>query len=299
MTDKPDSGDRGDGAPRTAANPFLSTREQAEDTTVVGQQRNKVWWETKPMTYADWEAEERLPESPEALTEIEDMILRQSPFLRGEMDWQQFDGLKVLDIGCGSGALATRIAKHGAHVTAVDLTQTAVDLTRKNAASQGLDVDVIRCDVEKLPLESDSFDFVFSWGVLHHTETFENALEQVHRVLRPGGKSLIMVYYRNSLVYYLLGLYWLVFKGYLFRGYTIHGVQDLYTDGYFHRYFSRREMADCLTGAKLRPTGFVVTQYEKKILPGIPNCLDRYLKPKFGMCLVAQFEKPLEKPLNP
>ena len=216
------------------------------------------------MTYADWEAEERLPESPEALTEIEDMILRQSPFLRGEMDWQQFDGLKVLDIGCGSGALATRIAKHGAHVTAVDLTQTAVDLTRKNAASQGLDVDVIRCDVEKLPLESDSFDFVFSWGVLHHTETFENALEQVHRVLRPGGKSLIMVYYRN-----------------------------------FHRYFSRREMADCLTGAKLRPTGFVVTQYEKKILPGIPNCLDRYLKRKFGMCLVAQFEKPLEKPLNP
>lgn len=293
MTDKADGGDRGDHAPRSAANPFLSTREQAEDRTVIGQQRNRLWWETKPMTYADWEAEDRLPQSRAELTEIEDMIIGQSPFLRNQMDWHQFDGLDVLDIGCGSGALATRLARHGAHVTAVDLTQTAVDLTRNNADAQGLDVDVIRCDVEMLPIESDRFDFVFSWGVLHHTETFENALEQVHRVLKPGGRSLIMVYYRNSLVYYLLGLYWLVFKGYLFRGYTIHGVQDLYTDGYYHRYFSKKEMADCLLNTKLRPTEFGITQYEKKILPCIPNWLDRYLKRKFGMCLVAQFEKPV------
>jgi ubiquinone/menaquinone biosynthesis C-methylase UbiE len=293
VTDRAGGGDHGDDAPKSANNPFLSTREQAEGRTVVGQQRNRLWWETKPMTYADWEADDRLPQSHAQLTEIEDMIIGQSPFLRNEMNWEQFDGLDVLDIGCGSGALATRIAKHGAHVTAVDLTQTAVDLTRNNAEAQGLDVDVIRCDVEKLPIESDRFDFVFSWGVLHHTETFENALEQVHRVLKPGGRSLIMVYYRNSLVYYLLGLYWLVFKGYLFRGYGIHGVQDLYTDGYFHRYFSKKEMEDCLVKANLRPTEFGITQYEKKILPCIPNRLDRYLKRKFGMCLVAQFEKPV------
>lgn len=274
-------------------NPFLSTREQAEGETAVGQQRNRLWWEKKPMTYADWEADERLPQSPAELTEIENQIIGQSPFMRNELDWTMFDGLEVLDIGCGSGALATRIAKHGARVTAVDLTQTAVDLTKKNAAAQDLDVEVIRCDVEKLPIGADRFDFVFSWGVLHHTETFENALKEVHRVLRPGGRSLIMVYYRNSVVYYLHGLYWLIAKGYLFRGYTINGVQDLYTDGYFHRYFSAREMAACLEAAQLKPTGFSVTQYQKKILPGIPAWLDTCLKRKFGMCLVAEFEKPV------
>jgi len=294
VTEKSGRSVRGGGSSRDAGNPFLSTREQAEDTSVIGQDRNRAWWETKPMTYADWEAEDRLPQSAAELTEIEDKIISQSPFLRHEMNWQQFDGKNVLDIGCGSGALATRIARHGARVTAVDLTQTAVELTRNNAGVQGLDVDVIRCDVEKLPIESDTFDFVFSWGVLHHTETFEQAIEQVRRVLKPGGRSLIMVYYRNSLVYYLLGLYWLVFKRKMFRGYTIHGVQDFYTDGYFHRYFSTREMADCLRNAGLQPTAFAVTQYEKKILPGIPAVLDRYLKRKFGMCLVAEFEKPLD-----
>lgn len=292
MTQKNGTPDRNDVSQTDPDNPFLSTREQAEGETVVGQQRNRLWWEKKPMTYADWEAEERLPQSAEELTAIENQIISLSPFMRDELDWSQFDNLDVLDIGCGSGALATRIAKHGARVTAVDLTQTAVDLTRENARTQQLDVEVIRCDVEKLPIESDKFDFVFSWGVLHHTETFENALKEVNRVLKPGGRSLIMVYYRNSIVYYLHGLYWLIFKGYLFKGYTINGVQDLYTDGYFHRYFSAKEMKGCIEAAGLRSTGFRVTQYEKKILPGIPHWLDTYLKNKFGMCLVAEFEKP-------
>jgi ubiquinone/menaquinone biosynthesis C-methylase UbiE len=293
VTQKTGTPERGDVPQTDPDNPFLSTREQAEGETAVGQQRNRLWWEKKPMTYADWEAEDRLPRSAEELTAIENQIIGLSPFMRGELDWAQFDGLDVLDIGCGSGALATRIAKHGARVTAVDLTQTAVDLTRENAGVQKLDVEVIRCDVEKLPIESDSFDFVFSWGVLHHTETFENALKEVNRVLKPGGRSLIMVYYRNSIVYYLHGLFWLIFKGNLFRGYRINGVQDLYTDGYFHRYFSVKEMRDCIEAAGLKPTGFRVTQYEKKILPGIPAWFDTYLKNKFGMCLVAEFEKPL------
>lgn len=292
MTQKTGPETREDVSGADPENPFLSTREQAEDETAVGQQRNRLWWEKKPMTYADWEAEERLPQSADELTDIENQIIGQSPYMRHQLDWTQFDGLEVLDIGCGSGALATRIAKHGARVTAIDLTQTAVELTSANAKTQALDVEVIRCDVEKLPIESESFDFVFSWGVLHHTETFENALREVHRVLKPGGRSLIMVYYRNSIVYYLLGLYWLIFKGYLFRGYGIHGVQDLYTDGYFHRYFSEREMAECIDAAGLKATGFDVTQYEKKILPGIPKAFDRYLKRRFGMCLVAKFEKP-------
>jgi hypothetical protein len=53
-------------------------------------------------------------------------------------------------------------------------------------------------------------------------------------------------------------------------------------------------MADCLRNAGLQPIAFAVTQYEKKILAGIPAALDRYLKRKFGMCLVAEFEKPLD-----
>jgi hypothetical protein len=66
-------------------------------------------------------------------------------------------------------------------------------------------------------------------------------------------------------------------------------VQDFYTDGYFHRYLSRRELIEMLARVGLSVSQMSVTQYEKKILPFIPAFLDEFLKRRFGMCLVAEF----------
>ena len=277
-----------------AKNPFTSTRDAVDEDTANAQERNRLWWERMPMTYADWHADDRLPVDAEEFKQIETRIFAASPFFRQWFGRMDFQGQKVLDVGCGSGALSCRLAKMGARVTAIDITEAAVALARRNARAQGLDMDIVRMDAEDMALPPASFDFVFSWGVLHHTDDIGAAFREVSRVLRPGKSGLVMVYHRASAVYYLNGLKWLLVKGKLFRGHTLHSVQDFYTDGYYHRYLRRGEIAGLLAGAGLTARRISVTQYQKSILPFIPGWLDRALKARFGMCLVAEFDKPVD-----
>ncbi len=64
---------------------------------------------------------------------------------------------------------------------------------------EGLPVEAQVADAENLPFESDSFDVVYSFGVLHHTPDTQKAIDEVYRVLKPGGKIIIMLYNRTSL----------------------------------------------------------------------------------------------------
>lgn len=275
-------------------NPFIGTRKTVELEAANGQARNRLWWEAKPMTYADWDAAMRIPKTDAALQQIQRTILAASPFLRERFNFSQTEGLAVLDVGCGSGALSGLLANAGGDVTSIDLTQAAVELAERNAALNRTRFEVVRGDAENLPFAARHYDYVFSWGALHHSENFERALAEVARVLKDRGRGLIMVYHRNSIAYYLLGLYWLFAKGKLLSGYTIHNVQDFYTDGYYHRYFSVGELTECLNRAGLALHRATITQYQKRILPGIPASLDRHLKSRFGMCAVVEFEKKAE-----
>jgi 2-polyprenyl-3-methyl-5-hydroxy-6-metoxy-1,4-benzoquinol methylase len=275
-----------------ASNPFLATRRRADDAAVSDQDRNRLWWEAKPMTYAPWEAEDRLPTDVAAFREMERYLLAKSTYLRERFDVEALSGRRVLDLGCGSGVLACYMARHGAQVTGADITEHGTRLTAANAASRGLAVSVVRTDAEAMGFADASFDFVLSWGVLHHSRSTERALAEVRRVLRPGGRGLMMVYHRNSLVYYLKGLYWLLARGRIFSGETFVSVTDRYADGYYHRHFSRAELSRCLQDAGLTPERLVATQQEEPILPGLGVVLDAALKARFGWYLVAQFSRP-------
>ena len=278
--------------PADAANPFLAARRQADVAATSDQDRNRLWWEAKPMTYAPWEAEDRLPADVAAFRDMERYLLAKSTYLRERFDVKALAGRRVLDLGCGSGVLACYMAWHGALVTGADITEHGTRLTAMNAASRGLPVSVVRTDAEAMGFADASFDFVLSWGVLHHSESTERALAEVRRVLRPGGRGLMMVYHRTSLVYYLKGLYWLLARGRIFRGDTLASVTDLYADGYYHRHFSRAELAYCLQDAGLTPLRLVATQQEEPILSGLGGRLDATLKARFGWYLVAGFARP-------
>ena len=280
------------GHPPEAGNPFVGTRRKVDLETTVAQERNRLWWEKMPMTYADWEAEHRLPKGPEDLKDLEARVLAGSPFLRERFDFAGYEGKRVLDLGCGSGIFSCLFAKSGASTTAVDLTKAAIDIARRTAQAHEADVAMARMDTEKLAFRPGSFDFIYSWGVLHHTSNMKAAFAEVARVLKPAGTGLVMVYHRHSVTYYLHGLFWLIVRGKAFQGHTLGTVQDFYTDGYYHRYLSRKEIVELLEDAGLGPHRIIVTQYQKKILPLVPGWLDRFLKSRFGMCLVAEFEKP-------
>jgi ubiquinone/menaquinone biosynthesis C-methylase UbiE len=112
-------------------------------------------------------------------------------------------GLKVLEIGCGLGTDGAQFAQAGANYTGVDLTYAAVDLARKRFELFDLPGRFQTADAEKLDFADESFDLVYSHGVLHHTPDTAKAIREVYRVLRPGGRAIVMLYHRDSYNYRL------------------------------------------------------------------------------------------------
>src|SRR5205085_4649748 len=110
-------------------------------------------------------------------------------------------GLRVLEIGCGVGTDGLQFARAGATYTGVDLTEAAVDLARKNFESAGMPGQFRMSDAERLDFTDESFDIVYSHGVLHHTPDIEAAVREIHRVLKPGGRAIVMLYHRGSYNY--------------------------------------------------------------------------------------------------
>ncbi|MGA9995311.1 MAG: class I SAM-dependent methyltransferase [Pyrinomonadaceae bacterium] len=116
-------------------------------------------------------------------------------------DFKSASGLRVLEIGCGLGTDGAQFAKSGADYTGVDLTEAAVDLARKRFELFGLAGTFRTADAENLDFADESFDLVYSHGVLHHTPDTARSVREVHRVLRTGGRAVVMLYHRDSYNY--------------------------------------------------------------------------------------------------
>jgi ubiquinone/menaquinone biosynthesis C-methylase UbiE len=110
-------------------------------------------------------------------------------------------GLKVLEIGCGLGTDGAQFAKAGAEYTGIDLTDASVELARKRFELSGLPGEFRVADAEQLDFPDASFDLVYSHGVLHHTPDIGAAVQEIHRVLKPAGRAIVMLYHRGSYNY--------------------------------------------------------------------------------------------------
>jgi ubiquinone/menaquinone biosynthesis C-methylase UbiE len=153
------------------------------------------------------------------------------PYLLELGEFDRHAGERVLEIGCGQGTDLLQFAKGGAKVWGIDLTDAAVEKTRAMLASYGYDAEITRDNCERLErFESESFDVVYSFGVLHHTPDTEGAIEEVRRVLKPGGVALIMLYAK--------GLNYLVRLGYFHvakRKFLKQSLQDTINQNMEHR----------------------------------------------------------------
>lgn len=131
-------------------------------------------------------------------------------------DFAAFDrarDLDVLEIGVGLGADHQRFAQAGARLTGIDLTDRAIEHTRRRFDLFGLKSDLRIGDAEALPFAEAAFDCVYSWGVLHHSPNTPVAINEVWRVLRPGGVASIMIYHTHALVGYMLWLRYALLAG--------------------------------------------------------------------------------------
>jgi len=128
------------------------------------------------------------------------------PYIVPFADFSSTRGKRVLEIGVGLGADHQRFAEAGAVLSGLDLTPRAVDFTRRRLAAFGLSSDLQVGDAEQLPFEDETFDRVYSWGVIHHSPDTPAAVREICRVMRPGGTAAVMVYHTHSLVGLMLWL---------------------------------------------------------------------------------------------
>lgn len=129
-------------------------------------------------------------------------------------EFGDYAGKKVLEIGVGLGADHQQFAQAGADLTGVDLTQRAIDHVQRRFAGHGLSSSLRRGSAENLAhLDDDTFDLVYSWGVVHCTPDTPRAVREVLRVLKPSGEAKIMIYSKYSFVGYMLWLRYALARG--------------------------------------------------------------------------------------
>lgn len=129
------------------------------------------------------------------------------PYIFDFARFREGAGRDVLEVGVGMGADHLEWAKAGPRsLTGIDLTQRAIDYTGARLRTHGLRSSLQVADAEHLPFDDQSFDLVYSWGVLQHTPDTQRAICEVQRVLRPGGTARVMIYNKYSLVGFMLYL---------------------------------------------------------------------------------------------
>jgi ubiquinone/menaquinone biosynthesis C-methylase UbiE len=104
----------------------------------------------------------------------------------------------VLEVAPGPGFLSIELAKRGLHVRALDISKTFVDIARSNAAADGVDVRFDQGNASALPLEDASVDFVVCRAAFKNFTEPLKALQEMRRVLRPGGKALVIDMRRDA-----------------------------------------------------------------------------------------------------
>ncbi len=102
---------------------------------------------------------------------------------------EDVDGLSVLEYGCGPGSQAFSLAKAGANVTAIDISDVAIEQAKSEADKQGVKISFFVMDAEELTFDDQSFDRVCGSGILHHLD-LERCYSELRRVLKPGGSGV-------------------------------------------------------------------------------------------------------------
>lgn len=135
------------------------------------------------------------------------------PHIREFAQFASARGLRVLEVGVGMGADYLEWLKAGAPATGVDLSPASIEKARRRCELAGYQPDLRVADAEHLPFADNTFDVVYSYGVMHHSPDTAQCLREAWRVLKPGGHARIMLYHHPSLTGAMLWLRYGVARG--------------------------------------------------------------------------------------
>ncbi len=181
--------------------------------------------------------DERTPDRPEQRLDAsacrEQMIKKAknyADFYR-QFDMKRFAGKKMLEIGCGSGTDAMIWAESGVCYHGLDQSLTNVQHTRDGLEALEHTGIYVNASAVEIPFPDAYFDVCYSHGVLHHTRKGQIALNEIRRVLKPGGTFIGMVYHKDSVNYWRIVYRWGVLGRELRRGYSEERIVARYCEG--------------------------------------------------------------------
>jgi len=141
-----------------------------------------------------------------------DIRYQLEPYIENFANFSSAANKKVLEIGVGLGADHQKFAEAGAILTGIDLTEKAINYSQKRLSLFGLTSMLQVADAENLPFTNQSFDLVYSWGVIHHSPDTQKAVNEIYRVLDKGGEAKVMIYHKWSIVGYMLWMRYGLFR---------------------------------------------------------------------------------------
>jgi SAM-dependent methyltransferase len=137
--------------------------------------------------------------SREWFEQVERYRYDSEPFIHNVAQFTRHHGKTILEVGVGAGTDHLQWARAGCRCHGVDLTDAAIETAREHLALYGFQSELRRVDAETLPFDDDLFDVVYSWGVIHHTARPDRIVHEIHRVLKPRGLFIGMMYGRHSI----------------------------------------------------------------------------------------------------
>ncbi|MBI3949937.1 MAG: methyltransferase domain-containing protein [Acidobacteria bacterium] len=159
----------------------------------------KTFWNTNPCNSRYSTQEDRTA----YFEELEQRRYRVEWHIPIVAQFDKFGEKDVLEIGCGMGADGLQFARHGARYTGLDLTPEAVRISEERFELYGIKGTFEVGDAEEMPFLDNSFDHIYSFGVIHVSPDTEAIVRHMYRVLRPGGTFCVMVYNTTSINYYI------------------------------------------------------------------------------------------------
>lgn len=195
------------------------------------------------------------------------------PWMPKVMEFDKHAGKKVIEIGGGMGTDLAQFAKNGAIVTDFDLSAGHLEHAKRSFRLRGLKGEFVHGDGENIPFPDNTFDVVYSNGVIHHTPDTAGVVRHMFRILKPGGKAIIMVYAENSWHYWreqVIGLG--VNKGQLASrsmGWIMSGSVEMNSRGQrpLVKVYTKERLRDLFSGAGFERISIVQRQMVKEELP--------------------------------
>lgn len=266
----------------------------------------KIHWENEPCgSRYGTDAERRL-----YFQEISEARYALEPYIPAFARFESAAGKRVLEIGVGAGADFEHWCRYAEHATGVDLTEAATQLTAERMALSGVSADrydLLTADAENLTFDSNTFDIIYSWGVLHHTPRTANAFGETLRVLRPGGTLRAMIYHVPSWTGFLLYLQYGLLRGkpgMSAKQAIYHHLESPGTKAYTlkeaRRLLKKVGFSDIQLSTKLGPGDLLTIRPGAKYSGGLfrlvwkfyPRPLVRLLGDRYGLNLMITARKP-------